>query len=81
MSAPERNVGDGTVERLVSGAWMDITLPERDFQEYIRDLAIDLKNARRYSKELETQLELMTHHRNRLLDKRDGFTKVDGETL
>lgn len=75
MSAPERLVGDPDVADMV-----------KNWNEYhdtktIRDLAIDLKNERRSRRELETQLELMTHHRNRLLDKREGFEKIDGDEI
>lgn len=73
MSAPERLVSDSDVSWYAND-WMQHT--HNGPCPHIRDLAIDLKNERRYSKELETQLELMTHHRNRLLDKRGGHADV-----
>lgn len=69
MSAPARLVSDEDV-LFRSQNWVD---HDHDGPcEHVRDLALDLKNERRYSRELETQLELMTHHRNRLLDKSEG---------
>lgn len=67
MSAPQRVLTESTLKHYIS-EWHSYA----EGGDEIRDLAIDLKNERRYSKELETQLELMTSHRNRLLDKREG---------